>query len=452
MRFTDLVRLCYENLRRRIARTMLTVIGVVVGTCSIVVMMSIGIAMDVSFEEMLQEMGDLTKIEIYNWGSSSDGSTVLDDKALKEIKQLDHVNIATPIYTSQYFSAMIFAGKNDRYNADAYSITGMEPAAIQALQYELLDGEYLKGKSKKIPKSNEIEVLVGENAGYNFTDSKKSGDKAYRYQGQFDAKGNQVPPFVDIVKDDMTLVTSVTDHDSGESKLGTEYDLSVVGVMKEDYAKGQATGSGIVMDINILKELEKAYLKENGIKNSSVQKGYQNVTVQVDEMDNVTIVEEQISEMGYSTSSLNSLREDMQAQSQVIQLVLGGLGAVSLFVAALSITNTMTMAIYERTREIGVMKVLGCGLGKIRQMFLIEAGLIGFTGGFLGIIVSHLLSSLINSVVPMMMGGAGTRVSVIPLWLTIAGLLFSTFIGLVSGIMPANRAVKISALEAIRHE
>ena len=142
----------------------------------------------------------------------------------------------------------------------------------------------------------------------------------------------------------------------------------------------------------------------------------------------------------------------------MIQLILGGLGAVSLFVAALSIANTMTMAIYERTREIGVMKVLGCKLSKIREMFLLEAGMIGFVGGLIGIAVSYLLSFALNyfgpmlQTVVMMLPMYGSKMSVIPVWLALLGLLFSTAIGVVSGIMPANRAVKISALEAIRHE
>lgn len=67
-------------------------------------------------------------------------------------------------------------------------------------------------------------------------------------------------------------------------------------------------------------------------------------------------------------------------------------------VAALNIANTMTMAIYERTKEIGVMKVLGCKLSKIRQMFLIEAGFIGLLGGIVGAVLSLLLSLVLNNI------------------------------------------------------
>ena len=82
----------------------------------------------------------------------------------------------------------------------------------------------------------------------------------------------------------------------------------------------------------------------------------------------------------------------------MIQGILGGIGAISLLVAALGITNTMIMSIYERTKEIGIMKVIGANLEDIRKMFLLEAGMIGFIGGVAGIIISYILSLLMNTV------------------------------------------------------
>ena len=130
----------------------------------------------------------------------------------------------------------------------------------------------------------------------------------------------------------------------------------------------------------------------------------------------------------------------------------------------------MIMSIYERTREIGVMKVLGCKIGDIRAVFLMEAGVIGFCGGLMGVGVSIVISKLLNylamngglgsdgnSFLGGMMGGfgmmgGGSRLSIIPVWLMLAAIGFATIIGLVAGFYPANRAVKISALEAIKHE
>ena len=89
-------------------------------------------------------------------------------------------------------------------------------------------------------------------------------------------------------------------------------------------------------------------------------------------------VEQAIHDLGFpDTYSMETVRAPIQQMMNTIQLVLGGIGAVSLVVAALGILNTMIMSIYERTREIGVMKVLGCEVRHIRAMFLMEAGIIG---------------------------------------------------------------------------
>jgi len=125
-------------------------------------------------------------------------------------------------------------------------------------------------------------------------------------------------------------------------------------------------------------------------------------------------------------------------------------------VAALGITNTMIMSIYERTREIGIMKVIGAALKDIKRLFLFEAGMIGFLGGIMGIGISYLLSLLLNALSAnagyyMGMGGE-VKISVIPLWLVFAVIGLSTLVGLVSGYYPARRAMKLSALEAIKTE
>jgi len=171
---------------------------------------------------------------------------------------------------------------------------------------------------------------------------------------------------------------------------------------------------------------------------------------------------------------MENIRKPMQVQALKQQMTLGGLGAISLFVAALSITNTMVMSIYERTKEIGVMKVLGCMVGNIRSVFLMEAGVIGFMGGVIGIIISYIISYIINIVGNGLTGGLSggisggfgmvvssgyygggggmAQTSIIPWWLALGALVFATLIGLISGYSPANRAVKISALEAIKNE
>ena len=142
--------------------------------------------------------------------------------------------------------------------------------------------------------------------------------------------------------------------------------------------------------------------------------------------------------------------------SNTLQLILGGIGAVSLLVSAIGIANTMVMSIYERTKEIGVMKVLGCVVTDIRKLFLFEASIIGLLGGGLGLGLSYLTSFLLNKYAPQIGGALGLNseydISIIPLWLAAAALAFSILIGIISGLYPAIKATKIKAIEAMRTE
>ena len=117
----------------------------------------------------------------------------------------------------------------------------------------------------------------------------------------------------------------------------------------------------------------------------------------MDDMANVTEVQKVISDMGYQANSQMEWIEQSQQTYDIIQMVLGGIGAISLFVAAIGIANTMMMSIYERTKEIGVIKVLGCDMGNIRNMFLIESGFIGFMGGVIGLSISFAVSYAMNN-------------------------------------------------------
>jgi ABC-type antimicrobial peptide transport system permease subunit len=146
----------------------------------------------------------------------------------------------------------------------------------------------------------------------------------------------------------------------------------------------------------------------------------------------------------------------MKQTARSIQLALGGIGAISLLVAAIGITNTMVMSIYERTKEIGIMKVIGASINDIKRLFLFESAMIGLLGGILGIGVSYLLSFLINkfggNFGNFMGTGMNSKISIIPIWLVFASLAFSALIGVISGYYPARRAMNISAIDAIRTE
>ena len=469
MKISDEIALSARNLARRKGRTALTLIGVVIGTCMVVLMISLGIAQTQANDEMLQSWGDLTQIQVYGGGMAMgpDGQTLkLDDAAIESFKELDHVQAATAYISAYNLQGQITAGRGDRYAMDLGNLTGVDPSAMEPMGFVLSSGRWPDtGPANR--RAEKLQVLVCDYTGYNFYDTRRSmnSPKRYRWQGQTDALGNPVEPFVDPDKETMTL--TIRSGEEGSEQTQT-WELEVVGHIQQDASKGWWTQSNIILRTQDLKMIEDAYYKMAKITNNNTS--YDQVYVKVDDLDNVPAVEKAIHELGFeNTYSMNQQREEMQKQVVRSQMIFGGVAAVSLLVAAINIINTMTMAIYERTREIGVMKVLGCELNNIRTMFLMESSCIGFLGGVIGVAISLVVSFLLNNLSMIlamfgqsidlsgilgggMYGAMSSTISVIPVWLMLAALVFATLVGLVSGILPANNAVKISALEAIRHD
>ena len=147
----------------------------------------------------------------------------------------------------------------------------------------------------------------------------------------------------------------------------------------------------------------------------------------------------------------------MEQISKTSQAVLGGIGSITLLVAAIGIINTMIMSIYERRKEIAIMKVIGATFNDVRLLFLAEAGLIGLIGGILGITISFGLSKAINVLaagyMSSMMGGGDATVSlsIITPGLVLLAIGFSIMVGVIAGIYPANKAVRLSPIEAMRN-
>lgn len=461
MSFLDLFAMCRQNLLRRKARTALTALGVLIGCVAIIIMVSIGVGSGESMELMLQNMGDLSMIEIYGYGQ-----TALDDDALEQIRAMDHVRAAT---AKQYCSLdmKVKAGTNDRYVQPWGYCQGLQVKAMEDIGYTMLEGDYPVAGMK------DLQVVVGQYFAYTFQDSKRPEGRNMIDRYVMDAEGNldqeNIPdPYFDPMGMKLKLEIRVDENKTIEKTA------VVVGIMKEDNGRGYETTEGMVMDIGDMKALQEEVTKAQGFAPSRDKQKYDNAYVRVDDIENLSSVQTQIKNMGYETWSMESVREPMLEETRRQQMVFGGLGAISLFVAAIGIMNTMVMSISERTREIGVMKALGCYVKDIRRIFLLEAGCIGMMGGLAGVVLSVIISFIMNLVsagagsyiqgvfqgMPLSsLAGLwqavttpGSRISVIPLWLALAGLGISLAIGLVSGLYPANKAVRISALEAIKYE
>ena len=471
MNWIDLLRMSSSNLKRRKLRTFLTVLGVIIGTASIVVMISLGLGMQQSLYREVEQSGGLTTITVrgaqagdsmihYSPSEEEEESTkYIDDKLIQELSELDHVAASSAICE---LPVVLLKGRYEGYG----QLVAMTPETLKAKNIPLSEG--------KLPRANSshLELVYGNGVPTMFYE--KGTEKGYYETGKL--------PDIDFAEDSLFLILDQEAYYASQEKEKTDIDIQEKNAesggkkaQSQAVKKHVVTASGIVegdpetytanyyniyCDLGTLKELLKKEFAGRVIPGQPVTKSgkpyknfcYSYAQVKVDDMENVDAVSSAIQEMGYNVETNAEYLESMKGQFAIVQAVLGGIGAISLLVAAIGIANTMMMSIYERTKEIGVMKVLGCSLKNIKQLFLMEAAFIGFFGGFLGNILSFLLSAVVNFVTGhgAMMGMDG-NISYIPWWLTVLSMGFAMLVGVAAGYFPALRAMRLSPLAAIRN-
>ena len=435
----DILGLCAGNLLRRKTRTILAVIGVIVGVCAIVVMVSIGVGLKVGFQNQLEGFGNLHTIEIYNYGGGGMGGNgqqaSLDDATIKKMEKIPGLTAITPVLNT-YLTIGIDNMKTET------SIQGVDPAFISKMNYDLDEGRLLNGGD-----TDSNVLLFGRNVACQFYDPRKA----------YGPDWNNTEPTVNVITGDaiMTQDWNWGTPDQGSGEIQYEiFDCEGVGLLS---SMDDETSYKVYMPIKALQKILDANTKAEGGTVSTSKPSYNNALAYVDDIDKVTEVSAAIKEeYGFQTYSLNDMLQELQQTASMIEIVLGGIGAISLLVAAIGIANTMIMSVYERTREISVMKVIGASLKDIQKMFLLEAGMIGFGGGLIGIGLSFGISALMNTTLAGLLGsliGTGNGpASVIPWWLALGALAFATMVGILSGWAPARRAMNLSVLEGLKNE
>lgn len=451
MKFLDLLSMSVNNLFRRKLRTFLTVLGVIIGTASIVVMISLGIGLNKFTMEQYESSGSLTAIRIYNYdrGNGSDKGNPEDsfmtDATMETFKKVPHVVSAYPQLS---VSVLMKQGIYEGY-------TQMIGIPLEAMEdIKLGEGELPSADA------DSLELVVGNMVPMNFSNSKTG--KGYWETGEMaDVDFINRPVFTVFDMDSYYQSQNPSSEGSPAVKAPKKYMLKASGLVEGGPEDWSEYSYGVYVDLEKLKTQLKQIFKKKPIPGQPTNKKgkpynyfiYEEAIVNVDDMKNVMEVQKSINNMGYQANSQMEWLEQSQKQSSMVQAVLGGIGAVSLFVAAIGIANTMMMSIYERTKEIGVIKVLGCAMGNIRNMFLIEAGFIGFIGGIVGVLLSYGISLLINKFLAgALTQGMSSSLSMIPPWLALSSIGFAILIGMLAGLFPAMRAMKLSPLAAIRNE
>lgn len=477
MSFYDLMSMSLGNLWRRKLRTILTVLGVLIGTTSIVAMLSLAFGMKQQMMEQYESMGSVTQINVSpgggmdsdSSGSQTDTSTMLTESNMEMFQGMEHVKSVSPQLT---FDGTMKSGRYSGY------------ANMIGVDQSMLDSQELdKGEVPKAGNSSTLQVLGGNQllTGFGYVQGDEYVD--YYSTGELPpidlmTQIHQLQVYNDAAESetvDQTASTDASTEDSSgdgdsdsagddaaaqpaEDNSTLNFRIKITGIMAGGLEEYNNYSQSLLVNLDDLKSYLTKNFGKGKIPGQPKPNGkplnewvYTTIVVEVDQADNVEDVMKSIQDMGFFANSNKELIDSAQKSLQIVELVLGGIGMVAFLVAAIGIANTMMMSTYERTKEIGVMKVLGCDMRDIQKLFLAEAGFIGLIGGIVGLLLSCGVSSLINHF-SAGMEGIGGNISVIPWWLALAAVAFSTLMGMVAGYFPARRAMKLSPLAAIHTE
>lgn len=444
MSFFDLLALITSNLGRRKARVALTAIGVVIGTAAVVVLVSLGAGLQKSATEQLGNIGDLTQIMVQPGMGDGGGGPIFmgggggggGGKGASEMKLITNESLkefaALPGVVSVIPRDGLNAGmtiKFGRLEGGAMAI-GMGTNDLAAFGWPVQGGTLKLGRGQ---------VVIGAMIARNFYDPRLR-------------PGQEPPPPPDLLDKQLKFILSKYTSDGQEVRKTIE--VRVVGVIAETRNEQDFSIYMTLDEVTTLNEWV------NGKRINRSKDGYQMALVKATDSDQVLELTEQITQMGYMAFTPQQIVQSISGFFLVLQAVFGGVGAIALLVAAIGIANTMTMAILERTREIGLMKAIGATNRDVLSVFLGEAAGIGFIGGVGGVTVGWGVGQVVNQIAiayfasQASQGGGPPPTDVVytPLWLPIFAVVFATLIGLLSGLYPALRAATLVPVMALKYE
>ncbi|MCL5411472.1 MAG: ABC transporter permease [Patescibacteria group bacterium] len=400
MKILDIVRVALSNFKVNKLRTLLTVCGVAIGIGAILFLVSLGYGLERLTKSRLLNLDALTTLTV----TSRSTILKLDEETVKKLGEIPNVTAVSPLIN---LSAQLTLN-NTTTNAVVYGIA-VKNLKIEGIRSNL-GKEMTENKEDSIISANTLKNLYG------------------------------IKDYNSVLEKPLSVNVFIPDTNTaqvgGETNLRKEtLNFKVTSVSTEENA------SGLFVNIETLKKL--------GVTT------YNSLKVKVSDKDKINDVRKRIEEAGFSVTTVVDTLSQIDQIFQIIQIVLAGFGIIALFVASLGMLNTMTISLLERTHEIGIMKALGATNLDIQKLFLSEAALISTIGGGLGIVLAWLLGTLINLIVNVLAntaGGQSVSLFYTPPEFALGVLLFAFLVGLLTGVYPAKRAVKLSPLEALRYE
>ncbi|RLI19026.1 hypothetical protein DRO49_01385 [Candidatus Bathyarchaeota archaeon] len=400
MRTLDTLLYALDGVRERKFRFTLNIIGILIGGAAITSLLAITQGVNRDISEQMELLGPTT-IAVTRGGFGYGGREFLTLRDLERVRRIPHVAIATPVISMS--ASVTIGGK-----------TGVVPIV------GVIPEEYLRV-------IRNIEVAEGRFI--------RRGDMAAAVLGSNIA---QPPGEEEPIADVGSRITVTIKTKEGIKKAT----YRVAGILKE-------TGGAFIIspdDVIYISLRAAQQLFDMGNR-------IHRIAVEADSIDNVEYVVEAIEdELGEEVLVISAgfVRETVGRITTSLQVLLGGVAAISLIVAGIGIVNTMTISVMERTREIGILKAVGAKNRDVLLIFLSEAFITGLLGGVLGVLTGIFLGQAISSIAQLSFGIVLSPYITPTICVTV--ILFSAVTGVLSGLYPAWRAANLNPVEALRYE
>ncbi|MCP4143152.1 MAG: ATP-binding cassette domain-containing protein [Chloroflexi bacterium] len=423
--FRDLARTAWDNLLRRPVRNILTAAGVLIGIVTLVAMVSFGVGVQEEITRNFEALG-LENVFIspafpeeedaFDPFGVSEPEVPLTPERVAAFRDLPEVESVTPVL-----------------NLPSNMEISLSYADI-ALPVRFSGGAGHNPMGAGIP--TPPEMLAGVSLGEGDTQG------LTLIEGLADQLLEDTDwGYEDLVNQTVTLTIRLP---RGETK---EFAVQIMGV---ESGRGS---NAIVLGLAERTEIKAWWY---GRPDTLQTDGYDMLIVRAIDQLSVPAVVETAESMELEAQSLGAVLELANRVLAIMQALLGSVGGLALLVATLGVANTMMMAIYERTREIGVLKALGATSREVRRMFTADAVLLGIIGGIVGVIFGTLLGRLVDWLGHLYLESEGVigigQMSIVPPWLAIGALVFAGFIGILGGLYPAARAARLDPVVALKHE
>jgi putative ABC transport system permease protein len=425
----DLIRTALHNLKRRPVRNFLTAAGVLIGIVTLVAMVSFGVGVQHEVARNFEALGLENVFVMPSFPEDEDSfdpfgvpqpEHPLTPEIAAEFSSMPEVQSVTPI---------LFLPSNIEislsHNGSSY------PVRLS----ELISSDH-PGPSGLSGPPGTVEILAGISLGEGETDGivliEGLAEKMIAETGG---------SYEDLTNQTVTLTVRLP---RGETK---DFTTRIYGVRS-----GRSTRT---IDLGIV---ERSAIKAwwYGRPDTLITDGYDTLVVRAVDNNAAPAVVAAAEAKNLEAQSLGTFLELTNRVLALMQALLSSVGGLALLVATLGVANTMMMAIYERTREIGVLKALGATNREVRSMFTADAILLGIIGGFTGVLLGTLLGRLVDWIGHLYLAREGVtgigRMSIVPPWLAIGALVFAGFIGVLGGLYPADRAARLDPVAALRHE